>query len=51
LSWHGQSFERIVFAAITGGMAAMTAAMLLFCALWQAWALRRDRQNRSNSPR
>jgi hypothetical protein len=51
LSWHGQSFERIVFAAITGGMAAMTVAMLLFCVGWQVRALRRDSQNRSNSPR
>lgn len=51
LSWHGQSFERIVFAAITGGMAAMTGAMLLFCVAWQLRALRRDSQNRSNSPR
>jgi hypothetical protein len=50
LSWQGQSFERVVFAAITGGMAAMTGAMLLFCAGWHARALRRD-QNRSNSPR
>jgi hypothetical protein len=42
LSWQGQSFERIVFVAITGGMAAMTGALLLFCAGWQVWALRRD---------
>lgn len=51
LSWHGQSFERIVFAAITGGMAAMTAAIVLFCAAWHLRALRSARQNRSNSPR
>jgi Domain of unknown function (DUF4184) len=51
LSWQGETAERIVFGAITGGMAAMMVAMTLVCACWHVWAFCRDYQNRSNSPR